>query len=444
MYAAGKRDTRPPDRLIDRLLQPATNTMSPPTTTSDTPIKPVNTVSQAGMATGNVLLQPTKVEPTLADIIAIMNGHANDHAQRFDRLENQFSGFTKRQDAVESRVDKTEKNIATLHRNFIDQRTAYTKSDESVAKIHADVESLKETVKQIQSDLKVPPTQSTSQAQSFQPTYNSTEAHINDSRPLLNLCGQSNMSTSLSQSERFTDVVSEFTGHRQDVHPEKFLSQLDQYFLYNCPYDDQRIELFQRRLTRGSRVWFDSLMPVPTTYEEVKKLFRQQFWSAATQRKIRNEIFQPYQYRSPVGINTHAMTWIAKAKYLSPPIDQFDLVGIIIQHYPSTLGMAIRGRGPQTTNALLSVLTEIEESTSFCEGPSPRQSDNGPTQPARNNDQPPRDYHGRGGYQPRQNNRNNYRNGPNRGSQNYHRPPVPNEEPINQLDASGNEPQSRQ
>lgn len=444
MYAAGKRDTHPPDRLIDRLLQPTTPAMSPPTTTSDTPIKTVTTVSQAGRGTENVLPQPTKVEPTLADLIAIMNGHASDHAQRFDRLETQFIGFTKRQDAVEVRVDKTEKNIATLHRNSIEQRTAHTKSDENVAKIHADVESLKETVKQIQSDLKVPPIHSTSQAQSFQPTYNSTEAHINDSRQLPNPYGQSNVSASISQSERFTDVVSEFTGHRQDVHPEKFLNQLDQYFLYNCPHDDQRVELFQRRLTRGSRVWFDSLMPVPTTYDEVKRLFRQQFWSAATQRKIRNEIFQPYQYRSPVGINTHAMTWIAKAKYLSPPIDQFDLVGIIIQHYPSTLGMAIRGRGPQTTNALLAVLTEIEESTSFCEAPGPRQSDHGPTPSARNHDQPTRDPHDRRGYQPRNNNRNNYRNGPNRGPQNDHRPPAQNEEPIHQLNASGNEPQSRQ
>jgi len=121
MYAAGKRDTHPPDRLIDRLLQPATPSMPPPITTSDTPIKTVTTVSQAGMATGNVLPQSTSVEPTLADIIAIKNGHASDHTQRFDSLENQFSGFTKRQDAVELRMDKTEKNIATLHRNMIEQ-----------------------------------------------------------------------------------------------------------------------------------------------------------------------------------------------------------------------------------------------------------------------------------------------------------------------------------
>jgi len=80
MYAAGKRETRPPDRLIDHLLQTATTTMSPLTTMSDTPTKAVTTVSQAGVTTGNVNLPSNHTEPTLADLIAIMNGQANDHA----------------------------------------------------------------------------------------------------------------------------------------------------------------------------------------------------------------------------------------------------------------------------------------------------------------------------------------------------------------------------
>lgn len=263
------------------------------------------------------------------------------------------------------------------------------------------------------------------------------------------------LSTSMSQSERLLDIVSEFTGKRQDLHPEKFLTQLDQYFQYHCPSNDQRIELFQRRLIGNARVWFDSLMPIPSSYEELKHLFRQQFWSAATQRKIRNEIFQPYQYRSSSGIASHAMTWIAKAKYLSPPLDQFDLVGIIVQHYPSALGMAIRGRGPQTTNALLTILTEIEESTSFCDAPNSRQTENRPPF-GRNNDQHPRNFQGRRDYQPHHNNdRNDYRNGNgpnrrgrndngiNRGDQQINRPQVQNETPMHQLNLSGNADEAR-
>lgn len=267
--------------------------------------------------------------------------------------------------------------------------------------------------------------------------------NTNISRQQANTNLSSILSTSMNQSERLLDIVSEFTGKRHDLHPEKFLSQLDQYFQYHLPSNEQQIELFQRRLTGNARVWFDSLMPIPSLYIEVKSLFRQQFWSAATQRKIRNEIFQPYQYRSSSGIAAHAMSWIAKAKYLSPPMDQFDLVGIIIQHYPSVLGMAIRGRGPQTTNELLSILTEIEESTSFCDIPNPRQTDNRSPQFERNNEQRPRNFQGRRDYQRYNNGRSDHQNGANRGGQSGNRPQVQNDPPINQINVSGNADEAR-
>lgn len=75
------------------------------------------------------------------------------------------------------------------------------------------------------------------------------------------------------------------------------------------------------------------------------------------------------------GIAAHAMEWIAKIKYVTPPIDPFYIVGVIIQHYPSTLGMAIRGRYPTTTNELLAILTEFEESRSFCDHLDSRSTD---------------------------------------------------------------------
>jgi hypothetical protein len=182
----------------------------------------------------------------------------------------------------------------------------------------------------------------------------------------------------MNQPERFCDVISEFNGQRRNLYLEKFLEQLDRYFQYGYFHDGQRIDIFQRRLSGHANVWLESLMPFPNTYDELKVLFRQQFWSAATQRKIRNEIFCPYQYRTSHGIATHAMGWIAKAKYLGPAIDAYDLIGVIIQHYPCTLDMTITCRSPRSTHELLAILTEFEEFTSFCEKVSNRQSENTP------------------------------------------------------------------
>lgn len=421
MFAAGLRDTRPPDRLIDRLLESSNPKMSsntPHNTTSgtDDPIPTTPSVS--------------KPEVSLADLFGFMKEAKEENKQRFDQLDKCINSFGQRQDAVEVRATKIEKNVSTLHRMSQEQAT-------TISRIDQDVNALKDVIKKLQtSNSIVPPPSST--------LLNSTNLifdHTTTPCPPTNVTMPSILSSSMNQSERLFDIVSEFTGKRQNLHPEKFLSQLDQYFQYYCLSNEQRIELFQRRLAGNAHVWFDSLMPIPSLYDELKSLFRQQFWSAATQRKIRNEIFQPYQYRSASGIASHAMSWIAKAKYLSPPMNQFDLVGIIIQHYPSALGMAIRGRGPQTTNELLTILTEIEESTSFCDMPHSRQTNDRPPQFDRNNEQRPRNFQGRRDFQRYSNERNDHQTGTNRGGQSSNRPL--NETPINQINVSGNADEAR-
>jgi len=77
-------------------------------------------------------------------------------------------------------------------------------------------------------------------------------------------------------------------------------------------------------------MWYDSLIPSPESYEEFVKCFRQQFWSIDIQRRVYDDVVRPYQYRSPTGLATHAIMWIAKAKYLDPPIHQLSLVSTII------------------------------------------------------------------------------------------------------------------
>lgn len=54
------------------------------------------------------------------------------------------------------------------------------------------------------------------------------------------------------------------------------------------------------------------------------------------------------------------MKWIARAKYLDPPITD-DLVGTVIQHFNMPIAMAPQGRQPRTTNNLLAILMELEE-----------------------------------------------------------------------------------
>jgi len=159
---------------------------------------------------------------------------------------------------------------------------------------------------------------------------------------ILNTTGQGN-SSFFGSRERLNDAVSEFSGQTSSIHPEHFIRQLDAYF-ENVPMSaDQQLISAQRRLSGDAHLWYDSLILSPASYDDFRILFRQQFWSATTHRKTRNEVFRLYK-----GLTTHAIQWIARAKYLSPPIYPIDLVSTIIQHSP--IPFSIRGRVPRDTN----------------------------------------------------------------------------------------------
>ena len=93
--------------------------------------------------------------------------------------------------------------------------------------------------------------------------------------------------------------------------------------------------------------------------------------------------------------------------------------------------MALRGRGPRNTNELLSVLTEFEESPSFCEN---RREENRPRPPVPYNNQ-----NERRGYD----NRANYRGGYNRGPPPANPQANVNDGPVHQLNVSGNAEEAR-
>lgn len=172
-------------------------------------------------------------------------------------------------------------------------------------------------------------------------------------------------------------------------------------------------------------------MPPPQHYVEFCLFFRQRFWSLATQRKARNEVFRPFSYTRSDGLATHAMKWIASAKYITPPIDQEDLVSVVIQHYPTPLSMALRGRGPRNTNELLAILTEFEEASSFCET---RREDY--CSRNFNSDHPPQNR-----FTPQTRDNNNFRGNSN--NQRFHRPvhqpQNQTSHPVSQITLSGND-----
>lgn len=288
--------------------------------------------SVAGTSTNTVLPNPlvplpetSKKTPdvSLADLMYLIKSSAGDHQKLLEEVKVCFSTQVSE---VQQKTDTAVKRIDVLETV---QQT-----------VHHEIEEIKSSIKNIQS-ISI----STS---NFQPPLNSTD----------NPSFQSNSSFS---AERLADVVHQFTGNKNDTHPEDYLFELEQFFSTAFFTDFQKISFFKRRLWSRARSWFDALSPRPQSYNELLRLFRGQFWSNSIQRQVRNELLSPYSYNSPRGLVDHAIRWVSKAQYLNPPIDTYDLVGIITQHFPIHIKTAIIGRNPPNTNELLIVLAEMEE-----------------------------------------------------------------------------------
>lgn len=460
MESAGKRQTQRPDFFGQDIILPirvptmTSTTTSVTTSTTSAPSVEV-TVSPSISTITASSFSNTMPDPSIQQMFAQMmnaittsTAKSEEAVRKIDELHqhtsNQLTEFRQQWQETDVRLSKLEDDNVRHNTQLTQQKTNNTQVFKRLDELESEVVSIRSDLARLAIRPSVSSAGDISQmfvsscpSSTVIPTTTSLPINTIPTAPI-NTSGLINVPTSISSfdpskssffgtHERLQDTVSEFAGSTCQVHPEKFLEQLNVYF-ENVPMSStQQLLCAQRRLVDDARVWYETLIPAPINYIEFQSFFRQRFWSSATQRKVRNDVFRPYQYTQNEGWTTHAMRWIASAKYLSPPIEQDDLVSTIIQHYPTPLGMAIRGRGPRNTNELLNVLTEFEESASFCEtrsnGYQPRNS-----VPVRTNGD-------------RQNNHHQY-NRQSRGNNRF-RPTTPNanatSQPVSQLDVSGNE-----
>lgn len=440
MDSAGKRITQPPDRYqhpvseINKKMSQATTTSTITTTSTST-----TTLAGGQILTGHIRSKPeTNADNSIRDMLTLMMAKNEEmrksNEAALSTIKGQLDTCVQQWQLTDTRLTSLEDTQGLNTKRWAEQNKTNIQVAGRLTKLEAELLCIKENIQ-----LSIPDHVSTIPMSEPRNAFHSTVLPPN-MNPSGDMSSTYNNHPNYSQAipdlsrtsffqaqERLQDAVHEFSGQIRVLHPERFIAQLDTYFDTVPMSNVQQLLSAQRRLIGDARTWYESLIPTPRDYAEFKELFRQRFWSSATQRKARNDVFRPFQYNRSEGIANHAMQWIASSKYISPAIEQEDLVSIIIQHYPTPLGMALRGRGPRNTNDLLSILTEFEESTSFCETrreeyrPRPNQQQNNQGQ------YPPRGHPG------------NYRN-----PQRVPAPANTTDHHVEQLDVTGNDQELRQ
>lgn len=100
-----------------------------------------------------------------------------------------------------------------------------------------------------------------------------------------------NHSSMLTQ-EKFTDSVPDFNGQLTPLHPEAFLSEVNDYFEYQNLPDTFKINIVRKRLTGDAKQWFNALMPSPLTlFLSSPSCFRNIFGPTLRNRKDLQSFF---------------------------------------------------------------------------------------------------------------------------------------------------------
>ncbi|XP_050547815.1 rapA guanosine triphosphatase-activating protein 1-like [Daktulosphaira vitifoliae] len=395
---AGKRPTQPPDRLgIDPPSSPAHEKNE----RSDKSNQQLRDTLKAKEVTDKKReINLSEMGGMLSELLKGMKARDEDTKRINDDNRKLFTEIQKsldiQKDLLQSKLFEREKVCAERHDSLVEQigmleekvssneeslcildtRSTFLEdfqkqSSSAMDQLRLDHNALQSKVQQLSAELqKVSKIISVPTNSTVAPTSFITPAPITSSTHLpINLNHTSNFENSRLSvsmlSEKFNDVIPEFSGHVNDIHPELFLSQVDSYFENIICTEQQKINSIQRRLVRTARLWYDALIPSPQSYDEFKVIFRSQFWSEAIQDRVHDEVLRPYRYLSNTGLSIHAMQWIAKARFLDPPISPSRLVKVICQHFNEHICTALKGRAPKTTSELLAVLSEFDNSPSF-------------------------------------------------------------------------------
>jgi len=128
-----------------------------------------------------------------------------------------------------------------------------------------------------------------------------------------------------SRTEKIKDIVPEFDGNIDSIHPEEFLEKLNNYFQTQVFTDPIKINAACSRLSGRAKKWSYTLGSI-VLFDHFVERFRRHFWCPIRQEKVRNEFYRPHFHQDTSSLQEHTIDWINKVRYLHPPIPETEKI----------------------------------------------------------------------------------------------------------------------
>lgn len=167
--------------------------------------------------------------------------------------------------------------------------------------------------------------------------------------------GSPGLGENQSYDIRSSAQLPKFDGVNAEVHPSYFLEELDAHFaMYGVP---ERLQCrIANGLLRGSaKSWADVFLDGGNTFKEFKNEFISEFWGVAQQREVLHALYQEKCPKSKEGhMAEYFMGWVAKARRLTPKMNDADIVAAINTHFrPSMVKLLLAANSDSVSGSII-------------------------------------------------------------------------------------------
>ena len=126
--------------------------------------------------------------------------------------------------------------------------------------------------------------------------------------------------------------------------------------------ESSKVLIVKNSLCGSCVAWYDlHIDDTEMTYNDFKAIFKEHYWDIRKQVEIRNKVINGYyNSKRDSSMSEHLMKMSQITKFLEPPIEEWELISLIVGHFPSEIRSVIIVARPNTLKEPMKLLKDLK------------------------------------------------------------------------------------
>jgi hypothetical protein len=163
------------------------------------------------------------------------------------------------------------------------------------------------------------------------------------------------------RSEKIEMPMPLFFGNQRDIHPKKYLIEIEKYLKLKKIEGDDQIIIIENSLRNKASSWYAMMKFASPTLEVLKGLFLKQYFSENHQWEMFIQCTEAGKKTIQYGYQEHFHHWMTELKYLDMPrLEEEQAINLIMKHFPISVPAYIQNCTEKMFIPIWEKLGEVE------------------------------------------------------------------------------------